>query len=278
MANGAARLPAEPPFRLCDGPVCLRRQERDTSWARLLRPDVAEPFRGGLKYLRQTNDSLFTRENAEQPGDDLPLDRLLPRLDSPSPSVRIHALWKLAEQQESAPRIVPRIMPCLDDRDLDVRIHAASTLAAFGPAAAPAAEKIAAMLHAYQEEVRKNAAYALGQIRAEPERIVPEQTRALADHELPVVKAAAWSLGQYGPPARTALKPLLAGYERFLKRTDDGIDAFAQAIAHVAADPLAEVDAYFAAKGARELHRFAIAELEAAMQERDDGIAGAADL
>jgi hypothetical protein len=126
--------------------------------------------------------------------------------------------------------------------------------------------------------VRESVAYALGQIAAAPEQVVPELIRALDDDELPVVKAAAWSLGQHGSAARPGMKALLRGYERFLKRADDGIDNFASAIACVAEHPMDEVDAYFAARGDDELHRFAISELQAAMESRNDGRADAADV
>ncbi|HUE69636.1 MAG TPA: HEAT repeat domain-containing protein [Pirellulaceae bacterium] len=254
------------------------RQDQDTSWARMLRPDVAEPFRAGLKYLRKTHDSLFTRQSAEQPSDALCAAELLRQLDSPSATIRIHALWELAECGDQAAAAVPRVTRCLDDRDPDIVAHAADTLAALGPAAVPAASRLVEVLHGRDEAARKSAAYALGQIGAAPELVVPELVRALDDDDLPVVKAAAWSLGRYGPAARRGMKPLLRGYERFLKRADDGIDVFAQAIASVAENPLAEVDAFFAEKDDAELHRFAIAELESAMTERDEGVADAADV
>lgn len=254
------------------------REDQDTSWARMLRPDVAEPFRVGLKYLRKTNDSLFTRQSAEQPSDALCAAELLRQLDSPSATIRIHALWGLVECGDQAASAVPRVTRCLDDRDPDIVAHAADTLAALGPAAAPAVSRLVEVLHGRYEAVRKSAAYALGQIGAAPELVVPELLHALDDDELPVVKAAAWSLGRYGPAARRGMKSLLSGYERFLKRADDGIDVFAQAIASVAENPLAEVDAFFAEKDDAELHRFAVSELESAMAERDEGVADAADV
>lgn len=254
------------------------RQERDTSWARLLRPDVSEPFWSGLKYLRKTNDSLFTRQTAELRDENVSVADLLQQLESLSPSVRIHALWGLAEVEADADQIVPRIVRSLDDRDVDIRTHAINTLAARGPTAAAAVSKIAELLNAYQEEVRESAAYALGQIRVDADSVVPELMRTLDDDDLSIVKAAAWSLGQYGAQARSAMKPLLLGYQRFLKRADDGIDIFARALACVASDPLDEVDAFFAAQGDEELHRFAIHALEQALEDRDGGIAEAADV
>jgi hypothetical protein len=254
------------------------RQDQDTSWARLLRPDVAEPFRVGLNYLRKTHDSLFTRQSAEQPSDAVGAAEWLRQLDSPSATIRIHALWGLAECGDQAAAAVPRVTRCLDDRDPDIVAHAADTLAALGPAAVPAASRLVEVLHGRYEMVRQSAAYALGQIEAAAELVVPELLRALDDEELPVVKAAAWSLGRYGPAARRSTKALLNGYERFLKRADDGIDIFAEAIARVAEDPLNEVDAFFAEKDDAELHRFAISELQSAMAESDEGAADAADV
>lgn len=170
-------------------------------------------LRAGLRYLRKTGDTLFRPDAIGLPQAPPTPDDLRERLADRSPTVRLAALWDLAEFDPPPADLLPTVERCLTDRDADVRCEAVRTLGAFGDAAAAAVPRLTELAWSGDTAFRVAAAEALGQLVADPATTVPALAGLLADAEPGVACAAADSLARFGPAAATAEPQLLAAVE-----------------------------------------------------------------
>ncbi len=111
------------------------RGESRPAWARYLRPDAAEPLKGGLRYLLRTGDSLFHPETAHQPVRPPTEAEVIERLRTGSPTVRAMTLCDLATLDPPPAALLDDVVRRLRDEDPDVQNEAARALPSFGEAA-----------------------------------------------------------------------------------------------------------------------------------------------
>ena len=240
----------------------LRGEAEDTPWAADLRPDAAEPFRAGLKYLGRGGEALFHPDTAHQPRRPPTPAEAVERLRAGSPTVRLATLWDLREQAAASPEVVRAVRACLDDRDADTPGEAARTLAAFGPAAAEAVPPLLDLLGRGSAAAKAGAAEALGAVGALPERVVPELAALLADEDRGVVAAAAEALRRFGPQSEPAVPMLLASLERALVEVrEEQIRGLAAALGAASPDARQCVRDYFGDYDA-DLRRLALLALK----------------
>lgn len=215
------------------------RGEQRPDWGRYMRPDAAEVFQAGLRYLVQTEDSLVRPDNLNRLDTNPSLDRLCRRLGEGTASERVAALWQIAERDVEASAAAAAVARCLNDRRPGVCAEAARTLAELGPAAVDAVPELVDMLGHSDEEVRTAAVYALGKLHSQPELVVTELAERLSDPG--VLETAAWSLAQFGADARPALPSLLARLKGELGRGHRTIDYLTYAVRAISADAEADL-------------------------------------
>jgi hypothetical protein len=197
------------------------RDDLRPGWEAFLEPDPAAVFRSSLKYLRKTGDSVFQTSTARLRHGALSVNELMLQLRSGTPSVKIAALWELADKQAAAVDALPLVEECLDSSDPDVRAVAADTLGALGEVALPAAGRLAECLEDRNEGVRASTAAALGRLGPQDEVVIDELAAAVQDAHPQVVRSAAWSLAQYGPHAEASLPQVLAAMRNALVECND---------------------------------------------------------
>lgn len=214
------------------------RGEEKPAWVEYLRPDAAEPFWKGLRYLYRTNDSLFHPETVRAERRPAPADEVVSRLRQGTPSARLAALWELREHPLPRAEVVAAITDALRDRDPDIPGEAALTLAAFGDAAAEAVPALVGTLLAGNEAARAGAAHALGELRLRPDIVVPGLCELLGQQNRRVLAATASALFRFGHSAEPAAAPLVAALADALKDCDHPmIDLLAATVAAVSPDP-----------------------------------------
>lgn len=244
------------------------RGEDRPRWASHLRTDAAVTLKAGLRYLFKTEDCLlhplrYGERRGASPAADLPL-----RLTDPNPTVRLNALWDLADHAPPPADLFPAVERCLQDRDAAVRHEAVRALGAFGAAAAGAIPTlIEAAYYGTPPGVRAAAASTLGQVHdADPGAVVPALVATLGDASPEVVRAAAGALGRVGRPAAAAAPRLLTALESAGAVGDpDRVAALVAALRAVRPDAASLIRAHFAAADP-EIRRPVIEELHS--QER----------
>lgn len=235
------------------------RDERDPPWASYLRLDASAALKGGLRYLRKTNDTLFRAESIRAARHPPSVGELASRLQAGSPSARLGAVWEVREHSLTAAELVPPLVDCLRNQDEHLSGEAARTLAQFGTAAEPAvALLLDAVLLDGRAGTRAGAAYALGGLRARPEEAVPALGTLLEDRDADVVCAAAWALRQFGPSAAPAASRLLNALRAAtLNGEHTLIDLLAGTLLAVVPDPERQIREHFG-PDERELRRLAL--------------------
>lgn len=237
------------------------RGEDRPPWASHLRTDAAETLWAGLGYLRKTGDSLFHPDTADKPVGVPPPEDVGARLAHRSPTVRLAALWDVAEHDLPAADLLPAVERCLGDRDADVRCEAVRTLGVFGPAAAGAVPQLIQAAWYGTPLVRTAAARAIGEIAAAPEESVPALAAMLGDDSLDVACAAAGGLARLGRAAEAAEPGLLAAVEAAAAVTDlERLRHLVAALRVVSPDARARVRAHFSGRDP-EVLRLALAVL-----------------
>ncbi len=134
------------------------RDEEAPAWASWLRFAAADTFRSGLRYIRETGDSLCRPASLRSPQRPLTLDEALSRMEAGTPSERLANLWRIREERLVHPRLVAPLAALLKDRDNDIAAGAAAALAIQAPLAQ---EPLSAILTAMRKRdtlVRKVAA------------------------------------------------------------------------------------------------------------------------
>lgn len=214
------------------------RQETQLEWSSYLRPDAADVFRNGLRYLEATEDTVFDPlHNRLGLGRDCPR-QLSAYLADGTPTARIAALWELARRGPAGAETVEQMHQCLSDSLPEIRAEAARALAEAGPAAGPALPELLAVLSDARADARAAAAYALGRLKLQPELVVPELARCLDDGPTEdATLAALLALAQYGPAAAPALPAITVQLHRAATTTHYALADYAtHAIGAIDAD------------------------------------------
>lgn len=190
------------------------RGEDRVAWAHYLRPDAAHPFKGGLRYLRKTGDSLFRPDTADRPVIPPTEAEAIDRLATGSATVRARTLCDIAGLDPLPAALAGPVARRLRDGDTDVQIEAARILPLFGAAARDALPDLVGCLGSDSVDLRGNVAAALPRIGAPAEQIVPELARLLDDPDEWVVDTAATWLESYGRASASALPALVGALRR----------------------------------------------------------------
>lgn len=143
-------------------------------WAGYLRPDAAEPFRQGLRYIVKTGDSLFRPESAEEPFDPPSQSQARERLLTGTPTVRAKTLYDIADLKPPPADLFDTVRSFLHDHDTDLQIAAAHALTSFGEAARAAVPELIRCGSSRSELVRIEAAITLAAIGEPHAEVVPE--------------------------------------------------------------------------------------------------------
>jgi hypothetical protein len=245
------------------------RGEDDPPWATYLRPDAAVPLREGLRYLRETDDSLFHPLTIGKEGSLSPAELVL-RLQDDSPSVRLGSLWELSAL-DSTPALVEAATNALKDPDPYIPGEAARALGFFGRAALSAVPHLLDALHSSREITRAGAAQALGLLRPEDAAMVSELAALLSDPSRIVVEEAGAALAAFGRRAEPAVPGLLARFSTALVDCDQQlIETFAGALLAAVPDPRRRVREHFADDP--ELRRFALAALREEQERANEEV------
>lgn len=222
------------------------RGELDPPWAKYLRPDASTALRGGLRFLRKSNDSLFhpdtirTKRPWLSPGD------LAARLQSESATTRLVTLWEVRERVVTDAEVVAAVSQCLADGDKAVAESAGRALAVMGEAASPAIAQLIRTLSARDDGVRAGAACALGMLRQEPHTVVRELCELLRASNRNLVVEAARALRRFGTQAEPSAQFLLSALNLALVECDYAtVDELAGTLMEITSDPESCVHKYF---------------------------------
>ena len=222
------------------------RDEFHPPWTAHLRLDASAVVRGGLRYLRRTNDSLFQQATLHVKRDALSLNQLARDLERGTPSSRIAALWDLRERTDGATVAVAPVERCLRDRDPHIRAEAAVTLASFGPHAEPSIPLLVDRLRDNNDDVRAVVVRALVAMGVDASMLVNPLTEALRDESPRVVAEAAIGLQQFGAAADSAQTELFEAFRQALVACHhENAHHLAQALRAVVPDPAVQVLGYF---------------------------------
>lgn len=234
------------------------REDTSVRWASHLRPDAAGGLKAGLRYLEKTGDTLFDATAASVPlSRPKPAD-LVEHLQSRSATVRLNAVWDVAEHEVKEFDVMVRLQGCLDDPDADIPGEAARALADFGPAAAAAVPKLVDTLWSPNASTRTGAATALGAIRQNPDVVVPELAALLAEGDPPIVTAAAEAITCFEGDGKPAVPKILPALEQALNSGNVPlIHTLLGTLRAVIGDPFLTVRDYFKARDA-DLARLAL--------------------
>jgi hypothetical protein len=242
------------------------------SWSRELRVDAASALREGLRYLRQSGDSLFHPDTIAGGRPTPSVSEAITRLQTGTPTLRLATLWDVEAKELTGPECLEAVAGSLGDEDPAVAAGAARALMVFGASAAPVLPRLRECLWAAQENLRIEVARTLGVLGLEPEATVPELCGLLKERSRPLFLAAAWALEQYGTQVDTAaVGRLLAELEMGLIECDyELIDAAARTLLAMSGDAERHVREYFAGRGA-EMKRQALAALAQQRSAGDEG-------
>lgn len=223
------------------------RHEEDPKWATHLRLGVLAALKAGLRYLQETDDTLFHPDTIRKKRQLLPARELANRLRTGSASVRLSTLWEISQEKMTDQSAITAVTACLADRDPVISAAAGGTLAALGPAAAPALPQLVAALSSRHEQTRAGAAKALGVLAQKPEIVVPELAPLVDEADDTVAIEAATALRQFGRPAESAAPQVLAALTSALIDCRFAVGAaLAGTLAATSADPDGLVREYFA--------------------------------
>jgi len=188
----------------------LMRRERNPEWSKYLRSDALAPLKAGLRYLEETDDSLFHPDTIRKQHVRLPPSELAAKLRTGTASVRLATLWEITHGIVTDQSVVTAVTECLADRDRAISAAAGGTLAALGPAAAPALPQLVAALSARHEDTRGGAARALGMLCQDPATVIPELAPLVHEPSDNVAIETAMALRRFGRQAESATGQVLS--------------------------------------------------------------------
>lgn len=230
------------------------RDDRDTSWAKYLRPDAAGPFKQGLRYLRKGGDSLFHPDTIRDPRKHLTAGEAIKRLETGSPSVRLATLWELQDPSLTGANLMAAIAPQLLADDAVIAVAACVTLRCHGNAAIVALPQLFRVLRHGDDEVRAAALKTFTAIDALPEGIIPEVIAMVEDAARSNRRdakneqfyAGMRLLKQFGRSATAATRLCLIATRDGLISHDSGLTITAvKTLIAVSPDPEREVRSFF---------------------------------
>lgn len=238
------------------------RGEERPPWAKHLRADAAVTLRDGLRYLRQTGNTLFHPDTYQRRTAAPTVTELGTQLAHTSATVRLNALWDLAECPDPPPDLMAAVERCLEDSNPTVQVNAVAVLGRYGASASGAIPQlIEAAYHGETGAMRAAAASTLGQIGTDAEQVVPALTAVLRDAETAVVCAAAGALARYSRAAEQAEPKLLDVLEAAAYvNAQDRIGHAVAALRAIHPDAGVRIRDHFAEADA-EVRRHALAEL-----------------
>ncbi len=222
------------------------RGEVKPAWRKHLRWDARCSLQSGLRFLRRRGDSLFRPDTVETASETPTVASVLRNLDHPSATVRLDALWDVADHDLSAPELVAGIAARMSDRDAEVRRVGVYTLGRFGAVAAEHRLQFITFLHRGNPPLQAAAAAALGGIGVADPETVRAIAELLGNTEGEVAIAAAHALARIGSAATAVIPRLIEVLEWAGGVGDlDRLEAVAVALRAVTPDALPRIREYF---------------------------------
>jgi hypothetical protein len=192
------------------------RREDGAGLTRHLSPDVADVMKEGLRYLKKTEDSLFTPDNVGVAAAPSTLSGLIRQLEQGSDSFKVAALWELADMGSKASEAAAGVAQLLHHRAPEIRGEAAKTLGRLENVEPVHIEALLDALEDRDERVRASAVLAVGMLRPDPARSLPILEDMLEIRTPQVTTAVCAALASYGREAETSAKPVFGAYRRAL--------------------------------------------------------------
>ncbi len=230
------------------------RGESQPDWIEFLGLDARAATLAGLKYLRKTEDCLFTPQRPKPPALLYNADDATDKLRSRYDGERLGVLWGLQSQTAIAEAVLDEIVFCLGDHNEFVRAGATMTVARIGSAALHVLPEIVVGLTDSSSQVRAASALAMGLLRPSLETIgsdgrplLTDMASLLRDESRDVLAATADALARFGSEALDALPPLLAALRKALVHCDEmNIGRLVHAIVAICPDAESTIAAAFA--------------------------------
>ncbi|MCI0700892.1 MAG: HEAT repeat domain-containing protein [Planctomycetia bacterium] len=221
------------------------RGESYPEWAHHLRADARETLHKSLRFLRKTGDSLFTLDAAEAKPKSRTVSEVGDQLTASSPTLRLSALWDMAELDLRDPQLHEPVAHLLNDREPPIREAAARAIGMFGERSLDLVPQLTALLFDDWWGTRAAAAQSLGALKPSPKDVVEELARVLGDiRDYPACMAAA-ALSGYGYQAAEAVPRLLDALERALGTLDARTDILLGTLLAICPNPQQVVREHF---------------------------------
>lgn len=242
------------PSRVFGYAMALRhyvRNDETHEWSSTLRQDARVAFEEGCKFLAKTDDTIFSRQTAEQSDTQPSADSFREVLRNGSSSGKISSMWSLAQLADEKPfepneSVGELVVDCIRARDADLRSVAVATLPKFDRSQ-HAAQEVADCLSDSSSDVRAAAASVLGDlVGVDDITLVEDLVNALKDDSDDVVLGAVSSLAKFGPAAEPATKTILKRLRRsFVSCNDNESLIFLNALVQITGDPEARIREFF---------------------------------
>ena len=214
-----------------------------------MRTDARLTLRAGVRFLRRRGDSLFHPDTVDLRAEVPSVSNVRDRLASPSPTIRLAALWDVSESALITPEMLPIIEACLGDCDSQVQLTAIRTLGAFGATAAGSVQRLIAAVWQGRLDSRIAAIQTLGEIGAMPEEVVPVLGACLRENHSSAVATAAGALAHYGSAAAPVEPDMLNALEKAALVDDhDRMTGIIAALIAIGPDARSRVRAHMAGR------------------------------
>jgi len=190
------------------------RRDEGSSWLQQVSTEVADVMSDSLRYLKKTEDSLFTPDNVGVAPTPSTLSGLIRQLEQGSDSSKVAALWELAEMGSKACEAAAPVAKLLHHRLPEIRGEAVKTLGQLEEVGAAQIDGLFDALEDRDERVRANAALAVAMLRPDPARTLPILEDLLEIRTPEVTTAVCATFASYGRDAEASTKPVFAAYRR----------------------------------------------------------------
>ncbi|MGI9516198.1 MAG: hypothetical protein ACR2NP_04065 [Pirellulaceae bacterium] len=231
------------------------REERKIAWARYLTPDARVPFKQTLRYLRKTNDSLFSSKFSTEVFGNTNDGQLIGKLPGATAGTQYGILQQLffntleispAETQQRLASLMPQLPDLLGMRDKDVAMMASHVASHFESLDEPVIAALKDQMMERDPELRIAALNAITTV-ATPGQLKPWELRSfLRESDMRLVNAAAMGLVQRGEKAEELSTDLLAAIKRMASQgVSDFLVHLCGALVTICGEPDHRLQEYF---------------------------------
>ncbi|MCE9548019.1 MAG: hypothetical protein K8T25_21305 [Planctomycetia bacterium] len=192
------------------------REEEMPAWKSYLRPDASTALSQGLRFLRQTEDTVCHPRTIRAANDKPTVDGIVRKLQAESPSARLAALWETGDNNLDGPFVASAVTELLSDTDPHVVGAAALQVVRLREqiSAERAVPNLVRALSYSIVPTQVAAAQAIGALRPNPATVLDELRIGLQCDEAEVVAACAEAIACLGPAAQVATADLFAALKK----------------------------------------------------------------